>query len=415
MTAARWLVTGLLALVLLFHPYIDLGVALPLPLPGGATWDFDAPLSDLIGMALAPAALLLVLARGRPWPGPPSAVGWGLLLLACLLSLCNALDPSSSLHHLFRKPLFVYLVHGIGLSWAVARLVPPRRTLSLVVAACGVLATVSLATSVVRLAGGDALWFQPIAGLTPNHKTLAVCLAGWVPLLVLAGRRRIPTATPVLMLAVVALFLSASKTAWLGGLLAAACFLPAARPWIGRPRRILPIAALAVGLMVLSPVLMRSRAMLDATRARHSLNVRAWRMFQDHPLVGSGTGTSTQIELVTFPHYRINGVDAHGAIQKIAGETGALGLLGFGLFVGLSVGRLRRRSREDQATHSALSPTGSLAYGGLATFIVLHGELLLSTELLSPTHWVPLGTAWGLAMAHGDDSQGPAEPARSTA
>ena len=54
-------------------------------------------------------------------------------------------------------------------------------------------------------------------------------------------------------------------------------------------------------------------------------------MFSAHPF-GMGTGTNLHYELVTFPHYRINGIDAHGSIQKLASEGGIFALFGFSIF-----------------------------------------------------------------------------------
>ncbi|RME26872.1 MAG: hypothetical protein D6798_05795, partial [Deltaproteobacteria bacterium] len=296
--------------------------------------------------------------------------------------------------------LFVYLVYGVGLSVAVARVVPRRRLAALVAAAITLTATISLATSLVRIAAGDTLWFQRIDHLTPNHKTLAVCLAGWLPLSWTLTRHRV-LRLGITGLAVAAIGISLSKTALITTALSAALFLPRDRPLAWRPRLLLPAAALAFALAWYAPALVRSRTMLDAARSRHSLNVRAWRMFVEHPIVGTGSGTSTTYEMVTFPHYRINGVDAHGAIQKVAAENGLLGLLGLLLFVGGAGRSLVVQWRRDVAAHPDTAPLALTSYGALGSFAALHCNLLLSTELYSPTHWVPLATAWGLAHAGG--------------
>ena len=242
-----------------------------------------------------------------------------------------------------------------------------------------------------------------IRGLTPNHKTLAVCLAGWLPLVLgvaLDSQRTTGARTAARLLAALsglAILVSASKTAWLGSGLALALFFPARRPLALRPRLLIPALVLGVALAYYAPVLVHSRTMLDAARARHSLDLRAWRMFAAHPLLGSGSGMSTVYEMVDFPHYRINGVDAHGAIQKVAGETGLLGLLGLGLFTAGVGQSLRRAWRRQAAQRPAVPATRLPAWSALATFIVLMSLLLLSTELFTPTHWVPLATAWALA------------------
>ena len=399
-------------LVLLTHPFIDLGLALDLPLPGGRTWAADAPVADVAALVLLPLCLLAVLRTPGPRPVTPGLAGWGLLLLASAASIHNAIDPQAALHHLVRKPLLVYLLYGLGLSWAVARLLPGPRTRGGVLAALTATALLSLASSVGRFLAGDGLWFQAIEGLTPNHKTLAVCLAGWLPLLLswrqgwAPGRMGPPSpawqarATHLaLALSLAAVLASVSKTAWLGAGLALALAFPRARPLAWRPALLVPALVLGVALAYYSPLLLRSRTMLDAARSRHSLNVRSWQMLRAHPLFGAGTGMSTRVEMATFPHYRINGVDAHGAPQKVGAESGLMGLAGLALFVGGAGRRLLLRYRQACRAAPDQDPTTLPAYGALATFAVLHGQLLLSTELFSPTHWVPLATAWGLAEA----------------
>lgn len=392
------------AVVLLGHPYIDLTIALDLPLPGGRTWAADAPVADIAALALLPVAMWTWATGPRGGFTPPGPLGWALLLLASLLSLAHALDPGAALHHLVRKPLLVYLLYGLGLSWIVAQVLPRGLARPLVLTSLAVAALVSLASSAGRFLAGDGLWYQALAGLTPNHKTLAVCMAGWVPLLLAwrrepdppPARRAALAATTALVLA--AVLASVSKTAWLGAGLALALHFPQARPLAWRPRLIVPVAALGLALAYYAPVLLQSRTMLDAARSRHSLNVRSWQMLRAHPLVGSGSGMSTHVEMATFPHYRVNGVDAHGAPQKVGAETGLLGLTGLALFVAGAGRRLLRRFHDERRLHPDSEPTALPAYAALATFAVLHGQLLLSTELFSPTHWVPLATAWGLAQ-----------------
>lgn len=398
------------ALILGTHAFIDLELALRLPLPGGRVWAANAPVADVTALALLPVVLAAFVLQKRRRPTLPGVWGWALMLVAGLLSVQQAIDPPAAAHHLLRKPLLVYAIYGVGLAWAVAALVPRRALLGLMVAALTLTALVSVGTSAGRILAGDTLWYHSLAGLTPNHKTLAVCLAGWLPLLMArAGPTALPQGEPerrwrrafqlTLLLCGAAVLASLSKTAWLGAGLAVACFLPIARPLAWRPKLLLPALGLGLALAYYSPVLLRSRTMLDAARSRHSLNTRAWHMFEAHPVLGSGTGMSTRFEMVTFPHYRVNGVDAHGAIQKVGGETGLLGLAGFGLFV-LGAGRgLLARWREERELHPELRATALPTYGAVATFAVLHGQLLLSTELFSPTHWVPLATAWGLSQA----------------
>ena len=380
-------VLSLVAIVALSFPFIDLELAVDL---GG--WHANAPLADVAALALLPLALLGARLAPIPLPG---ARGYALFLAASAASVLVAIDRGAALHHLVRKPALVYALYGVGLAWAIARATPPRWFDRLVLASVTLCSAVSLATSAVRITGGDALWFDRLDGLTPNHKTLAVCLSGILPL-VLAGAGR--ARGVVAALAIAAIAASASKAAWITGAFSVGLFWPAGRPVSLRPRLVGPLLIAALIAALYAPVLVGSKAMLDAARSRHSLNVRAWEMFASNPLIGAGTGMNVEIEMVTFPHYRVNGVDAHGALQKVASETGLLGLAGFAWFTWATGAALKRRWED--AGRPRTGPEAA-AFGA---WLALHVNLLLSTETLSPTHWVPLGLAWGLAWRAREDS-----------
>ena len=374
------LLTGLAVGILLAQDLIDLELTAPI-----GAWQLNVPLADLLALLLLLLALPRLLRERIPWPG---AVGAGLLLLACLLSLHGAIAPAEGLHTLVRKPLFCYLAYGVGLAWVVARALPSTALRAGLLGWVGLTAGLSIATSVARIASGDALWFAVIMHITPNHKTLAVALAAGLPLLRAPALGEGRLSRFFIGLALVAIALSASKTAWLATLVGAGLYWPRARPLCWRPALVLPLLAIGLALAYYAPLIVDSRAMLDAARSRHSLDLRAWQMFAAHPLVGSGIGMNVLIEQVTFPHYRVNGVDAHGLIQKVGSETGALGLTGYLLFLGAVLRDLRLRWT---------GGLGAPAYTALATVITLHFTLLFSTETWSMTQWIPFAVAWGIA------------------
>ena len=186
-------------------------------------------------------------------------------------------------------------------------------------------------------------------------------------------------------LATVALLASVSRTAWISVAVGASYFLM----WRGRP--LAAMRAMVPGLVVIGvlaasygPLLTGSLAQLDALRSRHSLDKRAWSLFVEEPLHGAGPGASVRVEVPTFPDYRVNGVDAHGVIQKIGSEYGLVGLGGFAYAVLALGGALRARHR----------PGG----GAWPAFVALHVNLLLSTETLSQTHWALLAVVVGVAL-----------------
>lgn len=360
-----------LGALLLVFPYIDLGISLPI-----AGRRLDAPLADLLGAA-GVAVFGLAVLRSRPVLAGP--VGYAVVILAGALGALHAPAVGDSLYTLLRKPIFMYVAYGVVLATLVRRadsVVGPLRL------GAGVLAALSLYASADRILAGSALWPDAPLGLTNNHKTLAVAAAPLLALLWGADRSRVGRGIALALCG--AILLSWSRTAWISLAAAMSFFLL----WRGRPlaaRRGVLAGVVALGLLgaTYGPVLMKSAVQLDSMRSRHSLDKRAWTMTKLHPLVGMGPGSGVKIELVTFPDYRVNGVDAHGVVQKLASEHGLLGLGGYLLFFWGTARRVRAAHREGD--------------GAWPAFVALHLNLLLSTETFSQTHWVPWALVWGAA------------------
>jgi O-antigen ligase len=399
---SRLLVGALVAAVLLTFPYIDLAVNLDL-----FGRHLDTPWADLAGTALIGVVGGLVLLGAGAGPRnapalltglrPPGPLGYGLLVAVGLLALAtNAVpDRGAAAWFLLRKPIFFYVAYGVALAWAVANVVPRASLRRLLLATVTVTALISLATSVGRIAAGNTLWFAAIEGLTNNHKTLAVALSPLVPLILALRRGRVDLG--VAALATVAIACSLSRTAWIS----TAAGLTVLVVWQNRTlaaRRLVLVGVVVLGMLaaLYGPLLTRSNAQLDAARSRHSLDKRAWTMLAEHPLLGMGGGATVRVELQTFPHYRVNGVDAHGVVQKVTSEYGLVGFAGYLAFVGAVALRLRRGAPVATAHPNGLAPA-HLGLGLWACFLALHVNLLLSTETFSQTHWVPLGVVWGLA------------------
>ncbi len=411
------MIVALLAVLLLAFPYIDLAVDLDL-----AGRHLDTPVADLAGAALLCVAMgrLLLGAGGRAPPQrppgvtmepappvaprmarllatlhPPGLAGYALLVAAGLVGLALVPDRGASAWFLLRKPVFFYVAYGVALSWVVGTAVSTGTVRTLLRATVLVTATVSLASSVGRIAAGNTLWFAAIEGLTNNHKTLAVALAPLVPLLLAMRRSRLDLG--IVAFALLAVALSLSRTAWIASA-AGLAFLVAWRGRLLAARRGFVVGVVAVGLSVAvyGPIVTRSHAQMDAARSRHSLDKRSLEMVAAYPVLGMGGGAGVRYEMQTFPHYRVNGVDAHGVVQKVASEYGLLGLAGCAAFVGSMALRLRRRAPVAARLPDGLAPAG-LALGLWAAFVALHVNLLFSTETFSQTHWIPLGLVWGLA------------------
>ena len=371
---------------LLAAPYIDWQLTAAVPLVGGAIWNVNVPVADAVAL-LALLAALPALRRRRPdalhvLEGSAWLTLWAIGAFAAHHGDALPGKGSDGLHTLVRKPIFLCLAWRVGFSEWVrlgALRGSTRSALRGLTASALVCAGVLLVSSIARIGAGEALWWRAIDGLTNNHKTLAVFLAPLLPLVSLVSG-------PAAAVIGVALLLSWSKAAWVTALFSFG--------WVVLPRRIRAwsLGAGAVfGLLAMAalPYLARSVEQIDSLRSRLSLNKRAIAMFYDHPWVGYGAGSNVRYELSTFPDYRVNGVDAHGVVAKVASEFGCLGLLAWVVANGTIGLRLRRatcgaqRSRTDDAIFGC--------------FMALNLNLLTSTETFSQTHWAILGVLAGLS------------------
>jgi hypothetical protein len=288
----------------------------------------------------------------------------------------------------------MWLVYGGALAAVVARAgrTETWHAVGLVAALC--LAVPCLWVAVPLVWQGWASSYDRIPHVTGNHKALAVALAPWLPLL-WAGRR--PGrwwVDAVLAVSLVAIGLSFSKNAWMTAAFGLLCLAPVrGRPLAARPGLALGAAGALALVMVALPFVTGNALMRDAFDARMSLNLRAWQMFGVHPIVGAGPGISTVWLMFGAPHQRINHVEAHGVIQKVAGEGGLLGLATYGFFVAWLLARLWRLG------FAAGSRATRLEAGACAAGLALFVNLLLSTEAFTSSHWAPLGLVLGIAQA----------------
>jgi len=362
----------LLVALIALHPFIALVIGVDVgPL------HIDPPLGDVAGALLLLACIpLLVRGDRAPLPGPVGATLFltVAILSAVLMAPAGGSSIADALWWTLRKPTFSYIAYGIALAAVVRK--EARVADSALVVMLWLVAALSIATSIQRIAAGAGLWWAGIEGLTPNHKTLALWLSLFTPVLVAKRSHALNAVIAV------ALVLSASKTAWLvAGFGLAWSLRHNGRPLIARWRVAGLVGTVATGLLLASPWLLGSAPSADAFRSRRSLDLRAWTMFTESPLIGRGPGTSITFEMVEYPHYRINHVEAHGVIQKVGSELGVAGMVAWGTFA-VGLGAVAARRREDRWTW-------------LGVLAASHVALLSSTEAFTMTHWVPVGLAWG--------------------
>ena len=168
---------------------------------------------------------------------------------------------------------------------------------------------------------------------------------------------------------IAALFLSASR----GGIISFGAELAAIGLWVVLRRAagkqtlaavaVLVVALLTVSLLGVREILQRFASMqsLEATGAkRASMRHDTWRIFLDHPAIGTGLGTLQTV----FPPYEslydgkiVN--HTHNDYLEALAETGTVGGLCCLWFLGvLFVESVRRLSRADQSFSAALHLSG---------------------------------------------------------
>ncbi len=357
----------------------------------------------LVGKANQGQGGLLHPRRSVAWLWSLRTLLLALAIFLALLSfsaLQNAPDQESSLHFLLRKPLFSSLAYGLFLPASLS-LLPPRDLPQLRkswLAIVSLLAGLLLVSSASRLLRGDWTWYAPVGGLTENHKTLAVSLAPLLPLLILVGKEGSPPlrvlSRLLLGLSGLALILALSKAALIAAVAGLVLSLPLFG--LGRRGRILgTVGMIAAGVLLAGgiPLWTGSSGLIDSFDSRQSLNLKAWEMFRQHPWLGEGPGTFLTHDLHTFPHYRINGVEAHGVIQKMLAEGGLLGLLAWGLLTVVLALPLYRRADLTRVARGIPQDVDLF----WAAWVALHINLLFSTEAFTCSHWVPLGMILGMA------------------
>jgi O-antigen ligase len=233
-----------------------------------------------------------------------------------------------------------------------------------------------------------------------------------VPSVVLLVRRRVRVLTPVVVAAIVVLWLGllisfsqSSFAALLVGVVGAAFVA-----W--RWRALIAVgAAVAVlgGIAVSAPQLRHSiqhhttSGLNSATSGRASLVANGVRIAQAHPLTGVGVGgfKRAYAERVHFKGKSPKNAASHNTPVTVAAETGLVGLALFMALVGALLAQAFRRSDR------SLAGTLSLV-GGLVLAAILCHSLFYNDFFEDPTTWglvglVALATAARPARAAAED------------
>lgn len=379
----------------------------------------DVPVADLLAMGLAGAWGLYSVRRVGPRrafgaledegsPAPlalPAWPWWGLFLAVCLASAAVNGFGFDTVYAIVRNPLFAWLVYGVGVAGVVRDVLSPERIRWTAAVHVVVASGLVLPPSLWLLRDGHAAAWMDVPGLINNHKVLAVAIAPWLGALLrwrpLVSPRFVAFLDVAIALGGFAVAASFSKTAWICAALGLVAYVsPRGTPLVARPLALALVALIAVGAMSVLPSVAGLLDMNDAFDSRMSLNLRAWRMWSSAPLLGWGPGMSVRWLMNDAPHWRIDHVDAHGVVQKMVGEVGAVGLVAYGAAYAWFVLRFFRATRPD---------AGRFAQGAALLGLGLQFELLLSTDVYSSTCWAPLAVALGV-VSRPQERGGPSQP-----
>jgi O-antigen ligase len=249
-----------------------------------------------------------------------------------------------------------------------------------------------------------------------------------IPSVVLLVRGRVRALTPVVVAAIVALWLGllisfsqSSFAALLVGVVGAAFVA-----W--RWRALIAVAAAVAvlgGIAVSAPTLRHSiqhhtsSGLNSATSGRFSLVANGVRIAQSHPLTGVGVGgfKRAYAERVHFKGKALKNAASHNTPVTVAAETGLVGLALFVAFVGALLAQAFRRSDRSLPGGVSLGGTLSLA-GGLVLAAILCHSFFYNDFFEDPTAWglfglVALATAARPARAAAEEPP-PAVAAKET-
>ena len=335
--------------------------------------------------------------------------GWpifALFIIVNLISLFNSYDLFLSLKYVLRPLAFFYF----------AFLVLPSNTINSYKILKNVL-WIFLFLGIFAAAIGTFSLFLDFGELIPRAKPIAIC--GWAPLgfnhnalaelliaiiplnwlLIILSKKEIVKKflliTLILMISI--LLLTFSRTGWI------CLFLEILLFWYFIYREqtkklfkkipslallILPIAFIFSLLMF---QLLTSSVGWQANENRLFLNEISYEAFLNHPIVGNGAGTFVSLVRTNLAYILEYGqpLDSHGVIQKIAVESGILGLIAFLAFIFYILRKLFFAFKNTSAENQNIL---------FAFFLVAFASFvfqLFSTSYFIANFWLPIGT--GLA------------------
>lgn len=384
------LVSIIILLVFTLNPAISLlaiGFSSPI-----INWTFnfgglEIPFSDLVAAIAIFAWLLALLYRLAFNPGKKINLKFPLFfpffcfLIANALSLINHPYPITGLYYIFRWLILLYVAY----IFLPVNLIKNEKILKLTIW------SLALSSLVVALSGWLSLWGQDWQnsffrvnsiswwGIYPfgeNHNLIAEFLGAsaflWLALKEFTPSKRIKRIYNCIFIFILAAaILTFSRTAWITIVLQIIIYL------VWRNHQLLKkqgglfiLTAIALALLIL-PIFWRMQILqadnTSSTENRVLLTEIAYQNWQEQPIIGQGSGRFTDLvsNNIRFTAKYGSPIDSHGFLQKIAAETGILGLAAW-FFLLIIVGQQAFRGIKKYHAHAPwLLPLWIAAGGGI--------------------------------------------------
>lgn len=347
----------------------------------------------------------------------PGLLFFFLFLTASLLSLINAEGILYSLKYIFRPLTFFYLMfvvlpyNVINSKKVLVNVLRIFYAVGIFVSLMGLWSVLfSESSGILRRALPVSIFGVPILGT--NHNLIAEVLISVIPIgfILIWETKEIWIKkfliTGVLLMIAINL-LTFSRTGWI-----TLAFELLALVLIKYRKNIRNYFELGlVVVLILSPLLvygyvfMTSEIVRSSNLNRIALTKIALETFYKNPIVGAGAGTF--VDQVAMDRWYIvdfgSPSEAHGVVQKLLAETGALGFLAFFALLGYIIWRLF-------AAYKQMPENSPYKYILLALMLTSAGSIifqLFNTSYFVSKLWLPLGVA--LAAARLGEEKHPRE------
>lgn len=396
-----------LYLIVLTYPFTSIEIQL-----GG----FNAPIADTVAAIVIVSTLFRALfewyvhGRSAHWFKQLRLPAWkpaGAFILVAFISALLTVDPVLALKYVVRPLAFFYIafiflpVYILRTWQQLQRVFYILYALGCVIAVYGLLGFALVPANTFferRVVPIDVLGMNPLAG---NHNLIANVLVLIIPIGFFLLLKADKTAKQKwlfvgVLLMIAATVLTFSRTGWLTLLLETGLLL-----WLQyrhHMKRIFQYTAISLVFALPLFAYMAFFSSQDVVRSsnfnRGLLNTIAWNMFVEAPVFGNGPGTFVGFVERNELYIREFGatLDAHGFIQKLAGEMGLLGLVTYLVLCGTV---LRIVYGQVQSTDSSVRYTDTQYV--LATMLAITcGSIffqLFQTSYFIALMWLPLGIA----------------------